>query len=141
MFLPAHILTSVLKEVNMSHNVRKLTFCYVCLTKTRVSLRICTVWSVFIVHLKKLQIWQSKICLVKILIRPHKCTAEPSESSLGVHAPRQVFWCCSLCVCNSSKTWLESFRFLLGGLNLSFWSQFRATDNFGGIWVFNPIKI
>ena len=40
----------------ISHNVRKCTFWHVHPMKTQISLRICTVWSVFIVCMKKLYI-------------------------------------------------------------------------------------
>ena len=66
--------------------------------KTQISLCIRAVWSVFVVCMKKLCIlWSSKMHPVWILSR--LCE---SESSLGVHVPRNVFWRCGTYFCKYS---------------------------------------
>ena len=61
-----------------------------CAANTQISMCIRAVWSVFIVCMKKLHPWLSKICPVKILIRLSKCTGW-SESSLGAHDVLDTF--------------------------------------------------
>ena len=48
---------------------------------------------IFVVRKKTLHPWLSKMCRVKILIRRHEC-ADWSESSLGGHVRRYIYWRC-----------------------------------------------
>ena len=71
----------------MSRNVTKRSFGHAHPTKTQISLRICAVWSVFAVRMKKLCFINYPKCLrlsVKILIRLREC-AGWSEFSLGTY--------------------------------------------------------
>ena len=74
----------------MSSN-EKSTFWHVHPVMTQISLRIRIVWSVFIVCLKELCHWLSKMRPVKILIRLPEY-AGWSESSLGAHVRKYVCW-------------------------------------------------
>ena len=82
----------ICEKWRLSHKVKKNTFWHVCPAKTQVSLCSHAVWSVFIVHMKKL-CRLSNMCSLKILIRLPEFAGR-FESSLGAHIRTYVFTHC-----------------------------------------------
>ena len=82
----------------MSLNVRRRTVYYVSTTKSQISLRIKftikhVIQSHRYPHEETLHPWLSKLHPMKIQIRLREC-AVWSESSMGAHVRRNVFWSC-----------------------------------------------
>ena len=79
-------------QYNLVRNLRKRTFWYMRQTKTKISLRIRAVWSVFVCSLEiTLHPWVFKMRTVKILIRLREC-AGWSESSLSARPESTFSW-------------------------------------------------
>ena len=91
----------------MRSNERKFIFWHKRSMKTQISLHTHVFCSVFVVHMKTLHPWLSKIRPLKISIRLRKC-AVWSDSSLST-CPRYVFWCCG----SNVHTWcIITFKFI-----------------------------
>ena len=78
----------------LSHNVEQRTFWHVRPTKIRINLHIHTVWSMSSFCAETLHPWLSKNRIVKIPMRLHglRGCASWSESTLGAHDRRYIFW-------------------------------------------------
>ena len=87
---------------NISSSVKTQTFWHVRPTKIQISLPTRLIWSVFIFHHQILYPWRSKMRPGKIQISLREC-ASWSESSLGAHVRRYVFWRCGSYVMGTHK--------------------------------------